>query len=143
MIELSQKAATMIDQLIAQQEDSNLFLRIGIEDGGCSGLSYLIHLDDTRNEYDHYLEHDGITVAWDSRAEQYIEELRSIIWSKVCLTDLQLITLMLKQHVVVELVLEQQPIKELVINVINCPFHMLLLYQAEMHLMMLTTSLTQ
>lgn len=76
MIELSQKAATMIDQLIAQQEDSNLFLRIGIEDGGCSGLSYLIHLDDTRNEYDHYLEHDGITVAWDSRAEQYIEGIK-------------------------------------------------------------------
>jgi iron-sulfur cluster assembly protein len=40
MITVSEKAKNRISQLMEEQSyDSNYFLRVGVESGGCSGLS--------------------------------------------------------------------------------------------------------
>ncbi len=73
MIEISEKAESMIAQMIVDNGIDNMFLRIGIDDGGCSGLSYNIKLDDTLTEDDHSLQNEAFKVVWDTRNEEYLQ----------------------------------------------------------------------
>ncbi|URN92610.1 MAG: iron-sulfur cluster assembly accessory protein [Candidatus Pristimantibacillus lignocellulolyticus] len=73
MIEVSDKASSIIDQMISENGDTNLFLRVGIDDGGCSGLSYNIKLDNSLSEFDKFIQNDNFKVVWDTRTEEYLE----------------------------------------------------------------------
>lgn len=73
MIEISDKAKSIINQMISENGDTSLFLRVGIDDGGCSGLSYNIKLDDSLSEFDKFIQNDNIKVVWDNRTEEYLE----------------------------------------------------------------------
>ncbi|MFF2479896.1 HesB/IscA family protein [Paenibacillus sp. NPDC058071] len=76
MIAISQEARTKIHQMILEHDAhdaANLFLRVGITDGGCSGLSYNIKLDDEVTDEDE-VRHDGrFDVVWDKRSEPFLE----------------------------------------------------------------------
>jgi len=76
MIEISKTAESMISQMISDAEIANTFLRIGIEDGGCSGLSYQIKLDDTLLEEDNFMQNGEFKVVWDTRSEEYLQGLK-------------------------------------------------------------------
>jgi len=76
MIEISDKAKSVINQMIADNGDERLFLRIGIEDGGCSGLSYKIKLDDTLSEDDQVLPDDSLKIVWDERSKEFLEGVK-------------------------------------------------------------------
>lgn len=76
MIEISEKAGEILSQMISESGVSEMFLRIGIDDGGCSGLSYNIKLDDNLTEVDHSLQNNGFQVVWDSRHEEYLEGMK-------------------------------------------------------------------
>ena len=45
MIVLTDKATTKVAQLITEEEDTGLFLRVGVRPGGCSGFSYDMYFD--------------------------------------------------------------------------------------------------
>ncbi|GKU77165.1 iron-sulfur cluster assembly accessory protein [Paenibacillus sp. L3-i20] len=76
MIEISDKAKSIIDQMIIENDDTNLFLRVGIDDGGCSGLSYNIKLDDSLSEFDQFIQNENFKVVWDNRTEEYLEGVK-------------------------------------------------------------------
>ncbi|OMF67173.1 HesB/IscA family protein [Paenibacillus glucanolyticus] len=76
MIEISDKAKSVIDEMIHTNSDSNLFLRVGIEDGGCSGLSYHIKLDNTLTEHDNVLPQERFQIVWDKRSEDFLEGIQ-------------------------------------------------------------------
>lgn len=76
MIEISEKAESMINQMILENGLTNLFLRVGINDGGCSGLSYDMKLDDTTTEYDSFSQNEGFKVVWDKRTEEYLDGIK-------------------------------------------------------------------
>jgi iron-sulfur cluster assembly protein len=49
MITVSEKAKNRIAQLMGEQKyDDSYFLRIGVESGGCSGLSYKLDFDNQK-----------------------------------------------------------------------------------------------
>lgn len=76
MIEVSAEAQAAIQQMIQENDASGLFLRVGIEDGGCSGLSYSLKLDDVLTEGDELLRYESINVVWDKRSVEFLEGIR-------------------------------------------------------------------
>ena len=45
MIVLTDKATTKVAQLITEEDETGLFLRVGVRPGGCSGFSYEMYFD--------------------------------------------------------------------------------------------------
>jgi len=52
MIMLSEKAAKEVGRIIEDQDLGEVFLRIGVKGGGCSGFSYTLGFDDNKSEID-------------------------------------------------------------------------------------------
>lgn len=73
MITVSEKAKNRISQLMQEQSyDSNYFLRVGVESGGCSGLSYKLDFDNSLKTGDETFEFEGIKVVTDKRSVLYL-----------------------------------------------------------------------
>lgn len=72
-IELSKKAESMIYQMILDTGITNMFLRVGIDDGGCSGISYSIKLDDMLTEEDSSMQTEKFKVIWDRPSEPFLD----------------------------------------------------------------------
>ncbi|WP_253901736.1 iron-sulfur cluster assembly accessory protein [Brevibacillus sp. HB1.3] len=51
MIHISEAAVTRLQHMLVQ-ESSTLFIRFGVKDGGCSGMTYGLGFDDTYQEGD-------------------------------------------------------------------------------------------
>jgi len=73
MITLSTKAASEVKKIIAQENDNSLALRVGVQGGGCSGLSYFLSLDKELRTDDHVLESNGVKIYLDSKSALYLE----------------------------------------------------------------------
>ncbi len=72
-VTLTQRAAKQVKEIIANEAlDSNLYLRVAVEGGGCSGLSYKLGLDH-RVEEDVVFESFGIEVIVDPKHVMYLE----------------------------------------------------------------------
>ncbi len=68
-ISVSQTAANEIRNLMAQEGlNEGAFLRIGVKEGGCSGLSYIMHFDTKVGENDQVFECEGIKILCDSES---------------------------------------------------------------------------
>lgn len=52
MILVSDRAATEIRRIVYEQNLGDVYLRVGVKGGGCSGFSYTLGFDDTKNETD-------------------------------------------------------------------------------------------
>ncbi len=72
MIQISDLAANKIKEMLAEQEVPNLFLRIGVKAGGCSGFSYGMGLDDEKQEADQELDISGLKVVVDEESAKYL-----------------------------------------------------------------------
>ena len=74
MITLTQEATQEVKRLIEQEKKPNMGLRIGIKGGGCSGLSYVLSLEEaTPKQYDSIFEQDGIKVLIDAKSHLYLD----------------------------------------------------------------------
>lgn len=74
MITLTPAAALEVKRLIQQESKPNLGLRIGIKGGGCSGMSYVLAIDDvTPKQYDTVFEQEGIKVVVDAKSHLYLD----------------------------------------------------------------------
>lgn len=52
--------------------EENHYIRIGVKGGGCSGLSYVLDIDE-KSDYDEIFENNGIPFIIDKRHKLYIE----------------------------------------------------------------------
>ncbi|MEF2968513.1 iron-sulfur cluster assembly accessory protein [Paenibacillus sp. M1] len=75
MIEISDSAAERIKDMIAGAEMPDMFLRLGVNPGGCSGFSYNMGLDDQEDENDVYLDVKGIKVVITKDDVRYLNGL--------------------------------------------------------------------
>lgn len=73
MITLTSRAVQQVKSLIDEQNNPDLFLRIGVQGGGCSGLEYFLALDDTRETDDLEYEFEGLKVLVDPGSLPYLE----------------------------------------------------------------------
>jgi len=71
MIQISDVAASKITEMLADIGAGPYFLRLGVNDGGCSGLSYSIRFDDAREEGDHVLAWNSFDVVIDDVSAEY------------------------------------------------------------------------
>ncbi|OBY80811.1 hypothetical protein BBG47_04090 [Paenibacillus sp. KS1] len=75
MITISDEAIEKIKEMIAQEENENMFLRVGVRPGGCSGFSYGMGFDDEETEEDVYLEIGGMKVVIDKESVPHLSGL--------------------------------------------------------------------
>lgn len=69
---LTEAAAKKVTDLLANEADDNLVLRISVSPGGCSGLRYALALDDRELEGDIVKEHYGVKVVTDRMSAPYL-----------------------------------------------------------------------
>ena len=65
-------AATKVGELIAEEENPNLKLRVFISGGGCSGFQYGFTFDEDIEEGDSRVENQGVTLLIDPMSVQYL-----------------------------------------------------------------------
>jgi iron-sulfur cluster insertion protein len=73
MLELTESAVGKIRDLIAEENNPDLKLRIFVQGGGCSGMSYGFTFDEIANEDDFDLDINGVHLLVDSMSSQYLQ----------------------------------------------------------------------
>jgi iron-sulfur cluster insertion protein len=73
MITLTDSATDKIRDLIAEENNPDLKLRIFVQGGGCSGMSYGFTFDEIANEDDFDLDINGVHLLVDSMSSQYLQ----------------------------------------------------------------------
>jgi iron-sulfur cluster insertion protein len=73
MITVSQSATTKILDILAEENNPALKLRVFVQGGGCSGMQYGFTLDDQQNEDDWDLDIDGVRILVDSMSGGYLQ----------------------------------------------------------------------
>jgi iron-sulfur cluster insertion protein len=65
-------AATKVSELIADEDNPNLKLRVFISGGGCSGFQYGFTFDEDVEDGDSQVENQGVTLLIDPMSVQYL-----------------------------------------------------------------------
>lgn len=71
-IRFTDAAATKVGELILEEDNQALKLRVYVTGGGCSGFQYGFTFDEEVNEDDTSIEKNGVTVLIDSTSIQYL-----------------------------------------------------------------------
>lgn len=72
MIKISDSARDRLLHLIRQDEKHNPFVRVGVESGGCSGLSYKLDFDKIKKDNDELIEDNGIKLLINKKSFLYL-----------------------------------------------------------------------
>lgn len=71
-IVFTDSAATKVKQLIDEEGNAELKLRVFVTGGGCSGFQYGFTFDEVTNEDDTVMEKGGVTLLIDAMSFQYL-----------------------------------------------------------------------
>ena len=72
-LQLTETAIKQVKQLKeAQNLSENVFLRMGVKGGGCSGMSYLLEFDSEMGPHDKDFDIDGVKVVCDKKSYLYL-----------------------------------------------------------------------
>lgn len=73
LIVVTPAAVTEAKRLLKMENRENLFLRLAISQGGCSGMSYSMEFDDQPSDLDRVFDYDGLQVRVDLKALMYLK----------------------------------------------------------------------
>jgi len=73
-MKLESGAVAKLRELVAEEGNPNLMLRVFVQGGGCSGMQYGFTFDEVQNEDDFDFAYDEIKVVVDSMSMQYLQE---------------------------------------------------------------------
>ena len=65
-------AASKVSELILEEDNPELMLRVFVAGGGCSGFQYGFTFDDSREDGDSSVENQGVTLVIDPMSVQYL-----------------------------------------------------------------------
>lgn len=71
-INITPAAVAEIKRLMAEEKEAPLYLRLGVAAGGCSGMSYTMAFDSTKQEFDREFQFDGLSVLVDVQSIMYL-----------------------------------------------------------------------
>jgi iron-sulfur cluster insertion protein len=71
---LQPAAVDKLKELVAEEGNPNLMLRVFVQGGGCSGFSYGFTFDEVKNEDDFDFAYDSVQVVVDSMSMQYLQD---------------------------------------------------------------------
>jgi iron-sulfur cluster assembly protein len=69
---LTDTAVKQVKQLLEAQKLENVYLRMGVKGGGCSGLSYSLEFDSEVGPHDKKFDIDGVQVVCDKKSYIYL-----------------------------------------------------------------------
>jgi len=72
MITVTDSAKKQALMLMEEDEKDGLFIRVGVEGGGCSGLMYQLKFDNELMESDKTFEDNGVKVVVDKKSFLYL-----------------------------------------------------------------------
>ena len=72
-ITIEQSATDKLKELIAEESNPDLKLRIFVQGGGCSGFQYGFTFDEEKNEDDFVIESEGVVFLIDAMSMQYLQ----------------------------------------------------------------------
>jgi len=73
-MKLETGAVEKLRELVAEEGNPNLMLRVFVQGGGCSGMQYGFTFDEVKNEDDFDFAYDEIKVVIDSMSMQYLQD---------------------------------------------------------------------
>lgn len=73
MITITAPAVEKLKEILAEENNPSLKLRVFVQGGGCSGMSYGFTLDDSQAEDDWDIEAGGVNVLVDSMSGGYLQ----------------------------------------------------------------------
>jgi len=73
LVTISDSAVTKLKEIIAEEENPNIKVRMFVQGGGCSGFQYGFTLDEEQNEDDFVIEKDGVELLIDAMSSQYVQ----------------------------------------------------------------------
>ena len=72
MIKISDSARDRLLHLLDKKGEENAFVRVGVESGGCSGLSYKLDFDNAKKEDDELIEDNRIRLLINKKSFLYL-----------------------------------------------------------------------
>ena len=73
MITITDNAVAKLQDILAEENNPSLKLRVFVQGGGCSGMSYGFTLDDAQAEDDWELDINGVQILVDSMSGGYLQ----------------------------------------------------------------------
>jgi iron-sulfur cluster insertion protein len=73
MITITESATSRIREVLIEQNEPAVKLRVFVQGGGCSGMSYGFTMDDESNEDDFVITSEDINLLIDSISMQYLQ----------------------------------------------------------------------
>jgi iron-sulfur cluster insertion protein len=73
MITITENAVAKIRDIIAEENNPAIKLRVFVQGGGCSGMQYGFTLDDVQAEDDWDIETNGVNILVDSMSGGYLQ----------------------------------------------------------------------
>ena len=81
MIMLSDRAAVEMERIVHEQSLGEVYLRVGVKGGGCSGFSYTLGFDDTKKEI------DQVSIKWMPKDIEVICDPKSFLYINNTIID--------------------------------------------------------
>ena len=72
-MQLTESAQSKIRDIVAEENNANLKLRVFVQGGGCSGMQYGFTFDEAQNEDDFDFDYDGVKLLVDSMSWGYLQ----------------------------------------------------------------------
>ena len=74
MINVSETASKELQSLLLEENKNldNTYIRVGVTSGGCSGLSYVLDIEDKIGDDDQMIESNGIKLVVDKKSFFYL-----------------------------------------------------------------------
>ena len=72
MITITDSAKQRLLTLLQNEETNKSYFRVGVESGGCSGLSYKLSFDNVKNEDDELIEDNEIKLIINKKSVLYL-----------------------------------------------------------------------
>mgnify|MGYP003340280982 FL=1 len=73
MITVTEQAVAKIQEILKEENNPNLKLRVFVQGGGCAGFSYGFTLDEDQNDDDFEQIYDNVKILVDSMSWQYVQ----------------------------------------------------------------------
>lgn len=70
---LDESAVVKVRDILAEENNPNLKLRVFVQGGGCAGFSYGFTLDENQNDDDFEQVYDNVKILVDSMSWQYVQ----------------------------------------------------------------------
>lgn len=75
VITVTEKAVKQLKTAMKSTGDENQILRMSVEGGGCSGMTYKMDFDNQQQEFDKVFESNGLKIVCDLKSWLYLKDI--------------------------------------------------------------------